>query len=186
MDLVIWARREARLQLAESLPLRWAHVRGVGRRALVASHLFDQSESEVLVGAALLHDIGYSSRLAKTRFHPLDGARYLKGAGIMDRLVNLVARHSCSVKEAGLRGLTREVAEFPDESSPLRDALWWADMTTTPHGALTTVEQRIAEIEARYGPDDLVTRAIQLAAPELVGAVERTEHRLRDAGVDYA
>jgi hypothetical protein len=140
----------------------------------------------VLVCAALLHDIGYASDLAETGFHPLDGARYLAGAGASGRLVNLVAHHSCSALEAELRGLSAELAEFEDEGpTPLRDTLWWADMTTTPDGTPTNVADRIAEIQQRYGPDDIVSRFIVAASPQLEATVERMEARLRAAGIAY-
>lgn len=58
-----------------------------------------------------------------TGFHPLDGARYLRSVGAPDRVVNLVAHHSCALVEAQLRGLADELVEFEDEQSPLRDAL---------------------------------------------------------------
>ncbi len=137
----------------------------------------------MLFGAALLHDIGYASDLAMTGFHPLDGARHLRAVDAPDRLVHLVAHHSCAVLEAGLRGLSNELAEFEDERTALRDALWWADMTTTPDGDVTTVAERVAEIQSRYGPDDLVSRFVRLAWDDLSAAVERTERRLAAAGI---
>lgn len=124
--------------------------------------------------------------LVATGLHSLDGARYLASVGADERLVNLVAHHSCAVLEADLRGLTAELAEFPDEGpTSARDALWWADMTTTPDGAQTTLVDRVAEIQDRYGPDDVVSCFIRWAWPDLLAAVERTEERLRAAGVDY-
>jgi hypothetical protein len=138
-----------------------------------------------LEAAALLHDVGYAPELAHTRFHPLDGARYLVKVGAEERVVNLVAHHSCAYREAELRGLGAELAVFPDEESAVRDALWWADMTTSPDGEVVTVERRLEEIQSRYGPNDLVTIFVQSARAELVGAVERTEERLRVAGIDY-
>jgi hypothetical protein len=59
--------------------------------------------------------------------------------------------------EAELRGLSDELADFKDERTALRDALWWADMTTTPDGGGTTVAERVAEIQTRYGTDNLVS-----------------------------
>ena len=148
--------------------------------------LFSVDDGEVLVGAVLLHDIGYAPDLARTGFHALDGARYLRRVGSPDRLVNLVAHHSCARLEAELRGLSGELAEFADERTPLRDALWWADMTTTPEGAQTTVADRMREIQNRYGPDHLVTRVIRRAWRDLKAAVERTERRLDAAGITQA
>jgi hypothetical protein len=145
--------------------------------------LFSPDDAELLIGAALVHDIGYAPDLVKTSFHPLDGARYLGEVGSPDRLVNLVAHHSCATVEAELRGLSRELAEFEDEKGPVRDALWWADMTTTPDGGKTTIVQRVAEIQNRYGPDNLVSCFIRQAWEDLNAAVERTERRLKNAGI---
>lgn len=145
--------------------------------------LFSVGDCELLIGAALLHDVGYSPDVAATGFHPLDGARYLRSVHGPDRLVHLVAHHSCAVLEAELRGLAGELAEFEDERTVLRDALWWADMTTTPDGDVTTAAERVAEIQRRYGPDDLVSRFIRRAWSELSAAVERTERRLEVAGI---
>ncbi|WP_106185552.1 HD domain-containing protein [Umezawaea tangerina] len=183
MDIVTWSHGVAESVL-RVLPRRWRHVRGVADRAAQAVGLFPVEDGRLLVAAAMLHDIGYAPNLALTGFHPLDGARYLKGIGAPLRLCALVAHHSCAFREAELRGLSVELAEWPDEESPLRDALWWADMTTTPDGGLTTVHDRIEEIQKRYGPEDLVTFFIRQAEGELVASVKRTEGRLGEAGLD--
>ncbi|MCP2200822.1 hypothetical protein LX90_004524 [Lentzea flava] len=81
--------------------------------------------------------------------------------------------------------MTAELAQWIDEETPLRDALWWADMTTAPDGTATNVHDRIDEIQRRYGPDDLVTFFVRQAKPELVAAVDRTEQRLQAAGIAY-
>lgn len=185
MQLVQSARALAEGLLAGALPRRWRHVQGVARRAALAASLLPESERDLLVAAALLHDIGYAPDIAVTGFHPLDGARFLSRRGESERLCALVAHHSCAYREAELRGLSAELAAWTDEETPLRDALWWADMTTTPDGEPTNVHDRIEEIQKRYGPEDLVTFFIHQAKPELNTAVERTEERLRAEGVDY-
>jgi putative nucleotidyltransferase with HDIG domain len=182
-DVMAWAFHLARGQLASVLPRRWAHVQGVVRRVRVAAPLFSVGDDELLISAALLHDIGYAPDLVVADFHPLDGARYLREVGGPDRLVNLVANHSCAILEAELRGLSVELAEFKDEKTALRDALWWADMTTTPDGGKTTLVERVAEIQSRYGPDDLVSHFIRRAWDDLNAAVERTERRLETANI---
>jgi len=91
--------------------------------------------SEALTAAAWLHDIGYAPDLAKTGFHPLDGARYLARIDAPERIVSLIARHSYAVLEAELRGLGYPVAAFPDECGTLRDALWCCDLTTSRTGS---------------------------------------------------
>lgn len=185
VDLVEWSKNAAGGYLARQLPRRWRHVQGVGRRAHVSSPLFQADEGELLVAAALLHDVGYAPDIAHTGFHPLDGARYLQKLDASERLCALVAHHSCAYREAELRGLSAELAEWTDEETPLRDALWWADMTTSPDGETVSFERRVGEIQERYGPDDLVTFFIRQAEPELRAAVERTQERLRAAGIEF-
>ncbi|MFJ6669855.1 HD domain-containing protein [Actinosynnema sp. NPDC091369] len=185
MCMAVRAFELAEHLLGEPLPRRWAHVQGVAERAHSVSALFSDGDASVLVEAAVLHDIGYAPNLALTGFHPLDGARYLRDSGYPKRICALVAHHSCSYREARLRAMVDELAEWEDEETPLRDALWWADMTTTPDGQRTNVHGRIVEIMDRYGPTDLVTSFISDAEAELVAAVERTEERLRAAGLGY-
>jgi hypothetical protein len=184
-DLVTWAREQASVLLRAQLPRRWSHVQGVARRAGIAAPLFIDVDGELLTAAAVLHDVGYSPEVVETGFHPLDGARMLRGITDNGRLVALVAHHSCAYREAELRGLSAELTDWVDEESPLRDALWWADMTTSPDGNPIAFGERIREIQKRYGPRDVVTFFIRQAEPELRGAVERTEARLRAAGISY-
>jgi hypothetical protein len=68
-----------------------------------------------------------------------------------------VTRRAWLLREDELGGLSAELAEREDEETPLRDALWWVDMTTTPGGEPTNVHDRIEEIQTRYGPEELVT-----------------------------
>jgi hypothetical protein len=184
-DLVVSAHRQAEELLRGSLPRRWAHVQGVAAQARVAARLFTSADHKLLEAAALLHDVGYSPAIAHTGFHPLDGARHLREVGADRRLCALVAHHSFAYREAELRGLSAELCEWADEETPLRDALWWADMTTSPDGLPVVFDERIKEIQDRYGPQDLVTFFIRQAEPELRGAVVRTEARLQAAGISY-
>lgn len=173
--------RTAEQLLSETLPRRWAHVQSVAAEARRIVSAFD--DGELLVTAALLHDIGYAPDLAATKFHPLDGARFLQAQNAPARLCALVARHSCAIKEAELRGCAADVAEFPDEESPLRDALWYCDMVTGPDGQRLTVGDRLAEIQHRYGPESLVGQFLDIARPELAAAVDRTIARYTAAGI---
>ncbi|WP_191297989.1 HD domain-containing protein [Lentzea cavernae] len=182
--LVPWATDLARSLLSEPCPSRWEHVRGAASQATLAGKLFTPVDADLLVASAVLHDIGYAPSLACTGFHPLDGAVYLEAAGAPPRLCALVAHHSYAYLEAELRGMTASLARWTDEMTPVRDALWWADMTTTPKGQATNVLDRIEEIQKRYGPDNLVAFFVRQAAPELIAAVERTEARFRTASID--
>lgn len=147
--------------------------------------MFIDTDGELLTAAAVLHDVGYSPEIADTGFHPLDGALALRAITDVGRLVALVAHHSCAYREAELRGLSAELAEWVDEETPLRDGLWWADMTTSPDGKPVAFDDRLKEIQDRYGPQDVVTFFVRQAEPELRGAVERTEARLRAARISY-
>lgn len=129
--------------------------------------------------AAWWHDLGYAPQLARTGFHPLDGARYLHGLGHHTRLVALVAHHSAATVEAQERGLENHLAVWHREEGPVADALWTADMTTGPGGELVEYPERLEEILGRYGPDSIVGRAMLRARPMIEAAVRRTEERLR-------
>lgn len=172
-----WVQDVAWGLLAKALPRRWAHVQGVASKAEHVAASLALSD-EALVAAAWLHDVGYAPEVTDTGFHPLDGARYLAGAGVPERVVNLVARHSYAILEAEFRGFGSRLAAFPDEGGVSRDALWYCDLTTSPDGEPVRAGERIAEIKQRYGPGHIVTRFITEGSPELMAAVERTERRL--------
>src|SRR5690348_5543722 len=173
-----WAQQLARALLQEPLPRRWAHVQGVAARARSLAAVLG-ADAELLEAAAWVHDVGYAPDLAVTGLHQLDGARYLRDArhpGAM--LCQLVAHHSCAVIEAGERGLADVLnSEFDPAPDVLASVLTYCDMTTSPDGELVPVEQRLAEIDDRYGPGHLVSRSIQRATPTILRAVEQVHQR---------
>ncbi|MEV6138173.1 HD domain-containing protein [Nocardia sp. NPDC051990] len=182
LHLPAWARRVAQGELEQPLPRRWAHTEGVARAATMLGPRLG-ADSELLIAAAVLHDVGYAPRLVVTGFHPLDGARFLRDEHNADvRLVRLVANHTFALLEADERGLREELeAEFPIlDDQLLVDTLTYADMTTTPDGAPTTPTARIAEIVSRYGPDTVVGRFIQRAEPEILATAAHVEQALAD------
>ncbi|SES49639.1 HDIG domain-containing protein [Streptomyces sp. yr375] len=178
-DLLEWAYPLAESVLAEPLPRRWKHCLGVAERARTIAPILGQ-DAELMEAAAVLHDIGYAPDLAKTGFHPLDGARYLRDVANADeRVVNLVAHHSCSWMEAEARGMREELeAEFPRESAHLNDALCYCDMNTTPDGTPTNPIDRINEITGRYGPESLIGTFIRRAEPEILDCTSRVFERV--------
>ncbi|MGC5332257.1 HD domain-containing protein [Micromonospora sp. DT62] len=179
MELAHQARSVAEGYLREPLPRRWRHVQAVANKAECLAEFVAPDEKTLLVAAAWLHDVGYAPALIESGLHALDGARWLRDNGFDSRLAGLVACHSCAIFEAEERGLASELSmEFIDEESPIRDALWYADMTTGPDGQDMTVPERLAEVRTRYGPDHLVTRFWARAEPTLMVAVRRTEDRL--------
>jgi hypothetical protein len=141
------------------------------------------SDADLVVASAWVHDIGYSPELAATGFHPLDGARYLRSVESADEdLCRLVAHHTGALVEADERGLRDELAdEFPLPRADLLDALTYSDMTTGPDGVHLPAVQRLTEIKSRYGPDDLVYRAISRSSLALLATVRSVEARIAAA-----
>jgi hypothetical protein len=177
LDLVSWAGEESRARL-EPLGNRWLHTQGVTDAAVRIRDSVPPDDAELLVAAAYLHDVGYSPELEGTGFHPIDGARWLRGLG-HERLAALVAHHSAARFEARARGLAAELADFPDEASVVSDALAYCDLTTGPTGQQVTIDERLDEIVSRYGGESLVGQALIEASDTLRAMAERARARLR-------
>jgi hypothetical protein len=181
------AERIARRLLARPLPRRWAHTRGVAAAARALSPILGQ-DTDLLVAAGWLHDVGYAPALAAagTGFHPLDGARYLRDTrDAPARLCALVAYHSEALDGAARLGLAAPLTlEFPPPPPALADALTFADMTTSPDGLPVTISDRLAEIRDRYGPGHIVTDTIAASTADLTAAVHRIQARLTAARAD--
>lgn len=173
MDQIERARDLARRLLAESIPRRWAHSQGVGRKAESIAHLVGD-DAATLVSASWLHDVGYAPDLVATGMHQLDGARYLRDVAHAEPLVcRLVAHHSCATIEARNRGLSDQLlSEFAPVGGLLADAITYADMTTTPDGDPVEVEQRLSEVFTRYGDEHLVSKTIREARPLIIHSVQ--------------
>lgn len=162
--------------MVEPLGRRWQHLAAVGKKAEVLGVELGL-DAERLGAACWLHDIGYAPELVETGMHAIDGARYLRRTGWDERIVSMVAHHSCAVLEAEERGLSAELAEFERPPAEYEDAVCFCDMTTGPVGADIAAPDRLDEIEFRYGPDHLVTRFIRRARPQILAAVSRVEGR---------
>lgn len=182
-ELVQRARGRAEELMAAELPRRWRHVQCVAAKAANLCPVFGDA-GDVLVAAAWLHDVGYATPVVDTGFHPLDGARYLQRCGEPFELCCLVANHSAATREAQLRGLEHLMVSFPDDCSPLRDAVWACDMTTSPVGDSVSFTDRLAEICERYPADHTVPAAITHNAGEIREAIGRTRELAESAGVD--
>jgi putative nucleotidyltransferase with HDIG domain len=182
MNVAGWAEDTARTLLESALPRRWAHSQGVAAQARRLAPILG-ADTDLLTAAAWLHDIGYAPVVHDTGFHPLDGARYLRDVERTDnQLCRLVANHSGAMVEATEHGLADELArEFEPVRRDLADALSYCDMTTGPDGQHMSIEQRLAEIHARYGPGHYVSRAITRSTPHLTRAVVCVSRRLTDA-----
>jgi len=178
---VEWAYGLAKDLLETTLPRRWAHTQGVADQAEILAPILG-ADTDTLIAACLLHDIGYAPDLVDSGMHQLDGARYLRDVAQADeRLCRLVAYHSCADNEARQRDLFDVLAkEFDQERPDLVRALTYCDMTTSPDGRHLDVRDRLAEIHSRYGPEHVVSRSITDATPCIVSSVRVVEAALSD------
>lgn len=164
--------------LHRELPDRYAHVASVAARARDVCQMLAFHDHAVLA-AAWLHDIGYAPGVAETGFHPLDGARFLAERDFEPAITSLVAYHSSAATEAQLRGLFDEVTlDFPPPDAEAHELLTYCDMTSGRRGERLTVDERFADIFARYEPHDVVHRATRQAEDELRAIVARVDSRL--------
>lgn len=161
MGNVSWAKELAGALLGRD-ERRLSHVRAVARRAEELGALALAGfpvEQEVGIVAAWVHDLGYAEALVRTGCHHLDGARYLRDLG-EERLAGLVAYHSSGAAEAGLRGLSDELARYRHDESLVSDLLTYCDLSTGPDGDAVGLDERLAEVSRRYGPGHVVTRGL--------------------------
>lgn len=178
-DLVGRARALASERLSLAMPQRWAHVQVVAATASGVAPRLLARDFDAVIAAAWLHDVGYSPSLAVTGFHPVDGARFARSAGMPELVVSLIAHHSGAHAEAIERGLTAELDEFNSPPSDVLDVVTYADMTTAPDGSPTDAETRVSEILSRYSTDDPVHAAVSRSAVELLASVARVTELLR-------
>lgn len=172
--------------LLGDLESRWRHTVGVAVRAEELGPAVPPEGREALVVAAWLHDIGYAAEVARTGFHPLDGAAYLDAHGWPRRIVALVAHHSGSDFLADVDGFAMELAAYPHEQSAVSDALTYADQTVGQVGQRMSVDSRIADALARHGPESTQARVQHLRRPYLLAVAHRVEQRLAAASASNA
>ena len=181
---LVAAARDLAHELLGRLDGRWRHTQGVARRAAAAAAAVPAADRPVLVAAAWLHDIGYAEPLRRSGFHPLDGAWHLQADHWPEPFAGLVAHHSAAGLVAAVCGLAGPMGCFPATRyawGPVADALTFADQTTGPDGEVMDVENRLADMLRRHGPDSPNARAHAQRAPAIRAAVHRTELRLRAA-----
>lgn len=176
------ARRLAGEMLDGSSP-RWRHVRAVADEAHALSAGLTEHETDSVIAAAWVHDIGYAPELAITGLHALDGARHLQRLGFPADVVALVAFHTGAMWEADERGLLDALSAIDPPPEHLLDTLTTADLSIGPAGHPVPAEDRLVEILARYEPQHPVHRAVRRSEQDLIAAVERTHARLRELRV---
>jgi hypothetical protein len=172
---VLWAQAAARQILGREVS-RWAHTLGVVRQVKESLAMLPSEERSLVVAAAYVHDLGHDPCLRVTGCHALDGAMYVRKMG-HPQVAAMVAQHSGARYEARLRGLAGQMSQFTFAGSSALDLLTYSDLMTDHRGQECSVEERLEGLAVRYGTDHIVTRAVQLAEPELRESVSRVESR---------
>jgi putative nucleotidyltransferase with HDIG domain len=172
-------------RLLGSLPNRLAHSLTAAEQARRVVSTVPDGDQELLIAAALLHDIGYAAPLIDSGFHPVDGATYLVRIGAPVRLADLVAHHSEARLLAPVVGASSQLAAFANEESPITDGLIYADMTAGPDGRRVDLHHRLADIHARHANEDADLLAARLSrVPRLIAAIDRVKRRM--TGLPYS
>nr|WP_239061059.1 HAD-IIB family hydrolase [Desulfovibrio sp. JC022] len=139
---------------------RLAHMRQAGStaRRLTAQIDYDAETARKIITAALFHDVGYSEKLNKTGFHPLDGAAYLAHCNAPEDLIRAVLWHSSTPVEIESMPEMKEIySQFPGPNydCPIHKAVAYCDFRTSPVGESYSFGQRIVELENRFGTDSV-------------------------------
>ena len=172
------AARELACRVLSGNPERIRHSAAVAARAAALRGAVAPGQADLLIAAAWVHDIGYATALQDTKFHPLDGARFLRFIGWEPLLCNLVAHHSGSRFVAAVKGLDAALDEFDFTEDPLSDALTIADQTIGPNGLPCSVEERMSDMLQRHGPDSPNARAHPQRGTYIRSALQRVTSRL--------
>ncbi|WP_320171415.1 HAD-IIB family hydrolase [Maridesulfovibrio sp.] len=119
--------------------------------------------------AALFHDIGYSEKLSRTGFHPLDGAVYLAHCDAPEDIVEAVLWHSSTPVDIEYKPEIKEIYDRlprPDLRGPVHSAVRYCDFRTSPVGEPFSFGQRIVELEGRFGLGSIPPQTARRLLPE--------------------
>lgn len=153
---------------------RLAHCRYAAGIADLAADVLGLPDSDELVAAAWLHDIGYAPTIARTGFHPLDGALHLAAEGWPDQVVLLVAHHSYAAVLAPYFGVEHQVAVLDHASADAEDILTYADLRSGPTGMGALPQKRINEKRSRRAASSVVPQDVREERYRLLlGAADR-------------
>jgi hypothetical protein len=126
MTLESWAKAQTE-RLIAPLGDRWTHVQAAADKARRVGAVLPAEDADLLVAAALLHNVGHAPSLNRLGFHAVDGARFLRAQG-QERLARLVLQPQFSalllVVGASSGGLVASSPERPGERERRID--WWA------------------------------------------------------------
>lgn len=154
---------------------RLAHMRRVSEMSTrIARQLkLPAEQADKLITAALFHDVGYSEKLKRTGFHPLDGAVFLAHLGVDEEIVETVLWHSSTIHDITylpeIKAVYDKLTPRPENSFMLK-IVSFSDFRSSPVGEAFSFGQRISELMERYG-----TESSQVATSKtMLGASQET------------
>ena len=142
---------------------RLRHVRGAGLVASMAAGALRLDQPELVVAAAWLHDIGYAPAIARTGFHPLDGALFLAHEGWPEEVVFLVAHHSHAAVVAPYYGVEPHMALFEHLPGLADDVITFSDLRAGPNGLGADPRDRVKDMRRRHVDRTFVPEGIREA-----------------------
>jgi len=165
-SLVMRARALA-TELLDATPILLEHAARSAKHAGDHAGRIQRSRAEEVIAAAWLHDIGYLPQLRRTGFHPLDGALYLMATGWPERVVRLVAHHSCAALEAPFYGVGHHLSVIEPVTGIDADLLISADLSAGSGATPPSIDERITalrEVEEALGLVPVEVREARYAA----------------------
>jgi hypothetical protein len=171
--------------LAHSLlsddPKRLAHVRGAALISSMAAGALQFANPDAVTAAAWLHDIGYASSVARTGFHPLDGALFLAREGWPHSVVLLVAHHSHAAVLAPYYRVHHHMALLDHLPGDADDIITFSDLRAGVNGLGADPKERVEDMRLRhfdhaFVPEDVREqryRMLLTAAARVNAAVNR-------------
>ncbi|MBA4603287.1 HD domain-containing protein [Thermoactinomyces mirandus] len=162
---------------------RYQHILGVADRMkqLLEQITVNETDKRLLIQAAYLHDIGYSDRLNKHHFHPLDGAIFAQQMNFPKPVIAAVLFHSGayeSVKETRndlfpTYSLNDDLLDKTDHL--FIDLVTYCDLHTSPLGKEIPFEERIQDIVDRYGEHHEVSQSMIKNMTNFKKTIQRVE-----------
>lgn len=161
-------------------PARISHSRAVAEAMVGSARLINSLlegsqpplDEQIVRAAGLLHDIGYAAALSRTGFHPVDGYNFLYENKNL-ALAEIIVGHSSAAEEGNLKGFI-----IVTSNHIIAKLLTYWDTRIGPSGQRMAYEERLSEIESRYGSDHPVTIANLRSRCRVDGVIAQVEEVL--------
>jgi hypothetical protein len=171
---------------------RYKHILGVVEemKELTSFLQINKKIKEELVNIAYLHDIGYSDKLVKTGYHPLDGATFCERSGYSKEVVSAVMFHSGAFEDVE--------RNFPDlmetylgykyylsqKMNIYIDLITYCDLHRSSSGKKVKLKERLEEIFKSYGETHNVSLTIKSNEKRFSDLIKRIEDYKRIGKID--